>query len=65
MIVRGGLNRLNQFAAFLCNHFRKARMDPKLLSLIAGLDEVLYSGMPLPREDEEWAYRNGINLKVF
>lgn len=63
MIVRGGLNRLNQFGAFLCNHFRKARMDPKLLSLIAGLDEVLYSGMPLPREEEEWAYRNGISLK--
>lgn len=64
MVHRCGLNRLNQFAAFLCNHLRASRMDPKFLSLLTNFDEVLYSGMPLAREEEEWAYRNGIKLRV-
>jgi len=63
MVHRCGLNRLNQFAAFLANHLRASRLDTKLLSLLTSLDEVLYSGMPLAREEEEWAYRNGIKLR--
>ncbi|KAF8898628.1 hypothetical protein BD779DRAFT_1431987 [Infundibulicybe gibba] len=63
MIQRCGLNKLNQFAAFLAGHLRKSRTDPKFLSLLADLDEVLYSGLPLPRDEEEWAYKNGIRLK--
>ncbi|KAF5377456.1 hypothetical protein D9615_005309 [Tricholomella constricta] len=63
MVHVGGLNRLNQFAAFLANHLRKSRNDAKLLSMLAGLDEVLYSGLPLARDEEEWAYANGIPLK--
>jgi len=63
MVHRCGLNRLNQFAAFLASHLRASRQDHKLLSLLLSLDEVLYSGMPLAREEEEWAYRNGIKLR--
>ncbi|KAJ7597147.1 hypothetical protein C8J56DRAFT_1001157 [Mycena floridula] len=63
MIQRCRLNRLNQFAAFLATRFEESKQDPKLLSLLAGLDEVLYSGMPLPRQVEEYAYRAGIRLK--
>ncbi|KAF7307018.1 Acetyl-CoA synthetase-like protein [Mycena indigotica] len=63
MIQRCGLNRLNQFAAFLANHLRAARQDAKLLSLLCSLDQVLTSGMPLAREEEDWAYANGIKLK--
>ncbi|KAF9452669.1 acetyl-CoA synthetase-like protein [Macrolepiota fuliginosa MF-IS2] len=63
MIHRCGLNRLNQFAAFLANHLRRSRSDKNLLSEIVGLDEVLYSGLPLPRDEEEWAYKNGIKLR--
>ncbi|KAJ6519934.1 hypothetical protein C8R45DRAFT_809224 [Mycena sanguinolenta] len=63
MVTRCGLNRLNQFAAFLCNHLRASRQDPKFLSLLTSLDEVVYSGMPLAREEEDWAYRNGIKLR--
>ncbi|KAG6911882.1 hypothetical protein DXG01_000129 [Tephrocybe rancida] len=63
MIAFGGLNRLNQFAAFLANHLRQSRNDAKILSMLAGLDEVLYSGLPLPRDEEEWAYKNGIPLR--
>ncbi|KAG6845754.1 hypothetical protein H0H87_003808 [Tephrocybe sp. NHM501043] len=63
MITFGRLNRLNQFAAFLANHLRRSRADAKLLSMLAGLDEVLYSGLPLPRDEEEWAIKNGIPLR--
>ncbi|KAG6828193.1 hypothetical protein H0H92_008812 [Tricholoma furcatifolium] len=63
MIQLGGLNRLNQFATFLSNHLKIARQDPKLLTLLQGLDELLYTGLPLPREDEEWAYKNGLKLR--
>lgn len=64
MVIRCGLNRLNQFAAFLMKHFRNAREDAKLLSIIKHLDDVLYSGMPLPYEDEQWALKSGIRLRV-
>lgn len=64
MIRRCGLNRLNQFAAFLANHLRTSRTDKNLLNTLIGLDEVLYSGLPLPRDEEEWAYKNGIKLRV-
>ncbi|KAG6889192.1 hypothetical protein C0995_002907 [Termitomyces sp. Mi166 len=63
MINLGGLNRLNQFAAFLANHLRRSRSDAKLLSMLVSLDEVLYSGLPLPHEEEEWALKNGIALR--
>ncbi|KAH9476811.1 hypothetical protein JR316_0010726 [Psilocybe cubensis] len=63
MIIRCGLNRLNQFAAFLMKHFRNARQDAKLLSIMKNLDDVLYSGMALPYEDEQWALKSGIRLR--
>lgn len=64
MIERCNLNRLTQFAAFLSVHLQNSRRDNKLLAKLQGLDEVLYSGLPLPRDDEEWALKNGIKLKV-
>ncbi|EGN97003.1 hypothetical protein SERLA73DRAFT_111801 [Serpula lacrymans var. lacrymans S7.3] len=63
MIHRCHLNRLNQFSTFLAGHLRNARHNPKLLSLLRSLDEILYSGLPLNREEEEWAYCNGLKLK--
>jgi hypothetical protein len=64
MIHQCGLNRLNQFGSFLGNNLRASRADPKVLSLLASLDEILYSGLSLAREDEEWAYKNGLSLRV-
>ena len=64
MIRRCGLNRLNQFASFLSVHFRNARQDAKLLSMLLSLDDVLYSGLPLSQEDEQWALNIGIKLRV-
>lgn len=63
MISRCNLNRLNQFASFLAKHLRRSQQDPKLLGLLQGLDEVVHSGLPLAREEEEWAIRNGVPLR--
>ncbi|KAJ8453584.1 hypothetical protein ONZ45_g19656 [Pleurotus djamor] len=63
MITRCGLNRLNQFATYLTIHLKNSRRDPKLLSLLSQLDEILYTGLPLAREEEDWAYQNQLNLR--
>jgi hypothetical protein len=64
MIRNCGLNRLNQFATFLANHLRNSRQNRELLALLQNLDDVLYSGLALPREEEDWANGNGIMLRV-
>lgn len=64
MIVRCGLNRLNQFGAYLMKQFKNAREDPKFLSMLKNLDDVVYSGMPISYEDEQWALKSGIRLRV-
>ncbi|KAF8214043.1 hypothetical protein K438DRAFT_1956145 [Mycena galopus ATCC 62051] len=63
MIHHCGLNRLNIFGSFLSNHLRNSRLDPKLLEKLAGLDEIVYTGLPLPREEEAWAYSQGVKLR--
>lgn len=62
MITRCGLNRLNQFATFLSTQLRASRNDHKLLNLLQGLDDILYSGLALPHEDEQWALQHGLRL---
>lgn len=64
MIVRCGLNRLNQFGSFLGNHLRASRQNSSLLSMLVALDDVLYSGLPIAREEEQWAYKHGIKIRV-
>ncbi|KAG8219899.1 hypothetical protein J3R82DRAFT_894 [Butyriboletus roseoflavus] len=64
MIHRCQLNRLNQFPTFLSSHLRNARSHPKLLEQLRSLSEIIFSGLQLHREDEEFAYRNGLKIKV-
>lgn len=63
MMLRCDLNRLNQFGSFLGKHLQNSRQDPKLLSFLTSLDEVVYTGVPLSDEDEQWAFKNGIKLR--
>jgi hypothetical protein len=64
MIVRCRMNRLNQFGGFLVSNIRASRQNPKLLTFLQSLDEISYSGLPLPEDDEAWAYSQGLRLKV-
>jgi acyl-coenzyme A synthetase/AMP-(fatty) acid ligase len=63
MINKCSLNRLHQYATSLSSHLRRAREDPKLLVMLTGLDEVLYCGLPLGQEEEQWAMNNGIKIR--
>jgi len=62
MIHRCQLNRLNQFSTFLSMHLRNSRSNPKLLGFLQALDDIAFSGLPMAREDEEWAYLNRLNI---
>lgn len=64
MINRCDLNRLHQFATFLSVHIRHAHNNPKLLAHMQSLDTIIFSGLPLPQEDEEYAYQSGLKLMV-
>ena len=64
MVNKCGLNRLNQFAAFLAPMLANARSNPKVAALMQSFDEVLYSGLPLAVEEEKWGYQNGVKLRV-
>lgn len=64
MIQNCGLNRLNQFSTFISGHFRNAREKASLLADLQSLDAILFSGLPLPPEDEQWAYENGLKFTV-
>lgn len=63
MVQRCNLTRLNQFSTFLTIHLRNARQDPKLLTLLRDLDEILFAGLPLPSDEEQWAYNNGLPMR--
>ncbi|KAL0958539.1 hypothetical protein HGRIS_000679 [Hohenbuehelia grisea] len=63
MVKQCDLNRLNLFATYLSRHIRAARTDCALSQMLSGLDQLLSTGLPLPREDEEWAYSNGLPLR--
>jgi hypothetical protein len=52
-VHRCGLYRLNQFATHLSRHFQPSRVNPKFLTLLASLDEVLTTGISLPNEDNK------------
>ena len=64
MATRCGLNRLNQVPNLLSHHLRNSKTNPGLLRALVQLDEVLYGGLALGREEEAWALQNGINLRV-
>jgi len=63
MIIRCRMNRLNQFAGFLATNIKASQQNSKLLQLLQTLDEIVYSGLPLPKDDEAWAYSQGLQLK--
>ena len=64
MITRCNLNRLHQFGTFLSAHIRRARQNPKLFHLLKSLDCLLYCGVALGKEEDEFAFRNGLEVIV-
>jgi acyl-coenzyme A synthetase/AMP-(fatty) acid ligase len=63
MVERCGLNCLRQFGTFLSYHLRAARRNPAVLEALRSLDEAFFCGIGLLPEDEDFAAKNGVNLR--
>ncbi|KAF7329498.1 AMP-binding domain-containing protein [Mycena kentingensis (nom. inval.)] len=59
-----GLNRLHQYPQHLSKHLRGSRTDADVLRVLQSLDDVRYSAMPLDKEDDKWAFENGVMLQT-
>ena len=59
------LTGLALFATFLANLIRAARKDDVILDALKGLQWIVHAGVALNKEEEEWAYEQGIKLMVF
>lgn len=63
-----GVNRLFCFAPFLQRHLGFARAevskDGEVYKAMKGLRQILTSGLPLERVDQDWAWEEGIEITV-
>ncbi|KAI0764537.1 acetyl-CoA synthetase-like protein [Trametes elegans] len=57
-----GLTRLILFATFLANIIRAARTDPAIRDALKDLRQIFHTGVALNKEDEQWAYDNGLRI---
>ncbi|KAJ4468177.1 acetyl-CoA synthetase-like protein [Lentinula aciculospora] len=63
MVEHCNVNRIWQFSAFFSALLRTARQNPRFIRVLAGLDEVTTCGMALSKEDQDFAYKSGVNLQ--
>lgn len=63
MVARCSLNRLTLFASTLGTLIRAAKADRKTAGLLNGMDEVLYTGLSLAREELAWAMTKKVKLR--
>ncbi|KAJ7678090.1 putative amp-CoA ligase [Mycena polygramma] len=62
MAKQCGLNRLVVYATFLAVYIKAAQTDPEVLETLRGFRQIVHGGVALNREDEEWAYANGLPI---
>ncbi|TFK91211.1 acetyl-CoA synthetase-like protein [Polyporus arcularius HHB13444] len=62
-IVR--LHRLSTvvlYATFLGRLINSAQQDPEMKDALKSIDQIIHTGVALHKEEEEWAYANGIKI---
>ncbi|KAI8976643.1 acetyl-CoA synthetase-like protein [Trametes punicea] len=57
-----GLTRLILYATFLSEIIRTAKQDAAVRDALKGLRQIFHTGVALNKEDEEWAYENGLRI---
>ncbi|KAF9070814.1 hypothetical protein BDP27DRAFT_1323044 [Rhodocollybia butyracea] len=63
IINRCKMNKLFMFPHFLEKHIRASRTDPETLRALSSMDEIIFTGASFGSpEDEEWAWKNGMNI---
>jgi hypothetical protein len=59
------MNKVLMFPHYLAKHIRASRTDPETLHALISLDEIISTGASFESpEDEEWAWKNGMNIVV-
>lgn len=64
LIEQGGLNTIMLYSTFLANLLQTSRKDKRLLQALRSLRLILYMGVALDQDDEEWGYSEESDLKL-
>ncbi|KIP04376.1 hypothetical protein PHLGIDRAFT_120740, partial [Phlebiopsis gigantea 11061_1 CR5-6] len=65
MVRACGLNALVQYGTFVAAHIRAARDgDAHVRDALHAFRQILYTGVALPDEDEQWAADEGLSMSV-
>jgi len=64
MVEHCDLNCLNQYSGFMIPRLKEAMSNLRLANLLRNFDQVLYCGMTMPVELEDWIYSQGIRATV-
>lgn len=58
------LNTLALYATFLSELIHDAQKDPKVYEALKGMRQIAHTGVAINKDDEDWAYANGLNIIV-
>ncbi|KAF8517017.1 acetyl-CoA synthetase-like protein [Hysterangium stoloniferum] len=64
MVEQCGLTTPSIFSNRLAKHFKNARNDPRLLSVLQSMIQINSGGAAMSKEELDWAYSNGIHIVV-
>ena len=64
MVETCGLNRLVQYGTFISAHIRAPQKYDGVKKSLQDMRQILYTGVALNPEDEEWAVENDLKLTV-
>ncbi len=52
------------YATFLGRLINSAQQDTEMKDALKSIDQIIHTGVALHKEEEEWAYANGIKIVV-
>lgn len=64
MVRECGLTVLVLYATFLADVIRAAKEDATVKDALKSLNQIIHTGVALNKDQEEWAYENGIRITV-
>lgn len=64
MIITCQLTRLALYGSSLSLHIRAAQSDPNVLRVLQSLRSIAYTGVAVPKGEDDWAHDNNISCIV-
>ncbi|KAF9027544.1 acetyl-CoA synthetase-like protein [Hymenopellis radicata] len=59
-----GVNQVVLYAPFLASHIRNAKDSPEVLEILRNCRQIIYTGVALNPEEEQWAFLNSLPITV-